>query len=58
MLSDLYSVTEEEMIQAFLNIFKAVRSHVREDFLILINANRTKTNTICGVCQRILHGGR
>ena len=40
--SDIYSATEEEMIQAFLNIFRAVRSQVREDFLVLINTNRTK----------------
>ena len=38
----IYGVSEEEVIQAFLNIFRAVRSQVREDFLILINANRTK----------------
>ena len=34
--------TEEETIQSVLNIFRAVRSQVRKDFLILINANRTK----------------
>ena len=38
----IYSATQEEMIQAILNIFRAVRSQVRDDFLILINANRTK----------------
>ena len=32
--------SEEEIIQAILNIFRAVRSQVREDFLILINAGR------------------
>ena len=40
--SDLYSATEEEIIQAILNIFRSVRSQVRDDFLILVNANRTK----------------
>ena len=34
--------TDEEIIQAYLNIFRAVRAQVREDFLILINANRSK----------------
>ena len=37
-----YSVTDEEMIQAHLNIFRAVRSQVRDDFLIVINTNRSK----------------
>ena len=37
-----YPATDEEIIQAYLNIFRAVRTHVREDFLILINANRSK----------------
>ncbi len=40
--SDIYGISEEEIIQAFLNIFRAVRSQARDDFLILINANRTK----------------
>ena len=38
----LYPYTDEEIIQAYLNIFRAVRSKVRDDFLILINANDTK----------------
>ena len=37
-----YPVTDEEIIQAMLNIFRAVRSQVRDDFLILVNANRSK----------------
>ena len=37
-----YSITDEEMIQAHLNIFQRVRSQVREDFMILINTNRSK----------------
>ena len=37
-----HHATDEEIIQAFLNIFRDVRSQVRDDFLILINANRTK----------------
>ena len=38
----LYSVSDEEIIQAMLNIFRSVRSQVRDDFLILINTNRSK----------------
>ena len=34
--------TDEEIIQAKINIFRAVRSAVRDDFLIIINANHTK----------------
>ena len=37
-----YSVTDEEIIQIMLNIFQAVRSQVSDDFLILVNANRSK----------------
>ena len=37
-----YSITDEEMIQAHLNIFRRVRSQVRDDFLIVINTNRSK----------------
>ena len=36
------SLTDEDIIQAILNIFRAVRSEVHDDFLILINANRSK----------------
>ena len=35
-------VTDEEVIQAYLNIFRAVRAQVRDDFLILINVNASK----------------
>ena len=38
----IYGVSKEEIIQAFTNIFKAVRQQVREDFLILVNAGREK----------------
>ena len=38
----LYPYSDEEIIQAYLNIFRAVRSQVREDFLIIINTNDTK----------------
>ena len=38
----LYPYTDEDIIQAVLNIFKAVREQVRDDFLILVNANRSK----------------
>ncbi len=37
-----YNASDEEIIQVWVNIFEAVRSRVREDFLILINANHTK----------------
>ena len=39
---DFHSATDGEIIQAMLNIFHAVRSAVRDDFLIIINANDTK----------------
>ena len=41
-VSHIYGVTEEQIIQAFLNIFRAVREQTRDDFLILLNTNRTK----------------
>ena len=34
--------SEEEIIQAIFNIFRSVREQTRDDFLILINANRSK----------------
>ena len=37
-----YSVTDEEMIQAHLNMFRTFREQVRDDFLIVINTNRSK----------------
>ena len=40
------SVTDEEIIQAYLNIFRSVRSQVRDDFLILINTNRSKATRL------------
>ena len=40
------SVTDEEVIQVYLNIFRAVRSQVRNDFLILINTNRSKATRL------------
>ena len=39
---DFYPVTDEAIIQVMLNIFHAVRSQVRDDFLILINTNESK----------------
>ena len=38
----LFPVTDEEITRAVLNIFRAVRSQVRDDFLILVNTNRKK----------------
>ena len=37
-----YPVADEEIIQVMLDILRVVRSQVREDFLILVNTNRTK----------------
>ena len=37
-----YGVSPEELIQVFIDIFKAIREEVRDDFLILINTNRDK----------------
>ena len=37
-----HNATDEEIIQVHLNILKTVRSQVPDDFLILVNANRTK----------------
>ena len=37
-----YPVANEEIIQVMLDILQTVRSQVREDFLILVNTNRTK----------------
>ena len=41
-----YSITDEEMIQAHLNILQRVRSQVRDDFLILINTSRSKATRL------------
>ena len=41
-----YPVTDEEIIQAVLNILRTVRSQVRDDFLILVNTNRTKATRL------------
>ena len=37
-----YTTTDEELIQAHVNILKGVRERVRDDFLILANASDTK----------------
>ena len=34
-----YKVTDEEISQAMLNIFRSVRAQTRDDFLILVNGN-------------------
>ncbi len=34
--------TDEEMIQAHINIFHTARKFIRDDFLIVVNANRSK----------------
>ena len=39
---DRHPVTDEDIIQATLNILRQAREHIREDFLILVNANRSK----------------
>ena len=38
----LFPVTAEEITRSVLNIFRAIRSQVRDDFLILVNTNRKK----------------
>lgn len=38
----LYPYTDKEIIQAYTNIFREVRNQVRDDFLIIINAGRSK----------------
>ena len=38
----LYTANDEEIIQAWINVFRSVRLQVHDDFLILINTNRTK----------------
>ena len=37
-----YPYTDEEMILAYTNILREIRKQVREDFLIIVNANYTK----------------
>ena len=39
----LYPYSDEEIIQAQVNIFREARKHIRDDFLILFNANRSKS---------------
>ena len=38
----LYPYTDEEIIEAYTNVFQAIRSQVRDDFLIIVNAGRSK----------------
>lgn len=38
----VYSATKDEMLHAWLNIFRGIRERVRDDFLIIINTNYTK----------------
>ena len=38
----VHDKTDEEVIQIWRNIFAQVRAQVRSDFLIIVNANRTK----------------
>ena len=37
-----YPYTDEEIIQATQNILREARKHIREDFLIIVNTNRSK----------------
>ena len=50
---DRFPYTDEQIIQACLNIFREVRSQARDDFLIIVNANDSRptryTNLINGV---------
>ena len=38
----VYSATEEQLLQAWLNIFRGIRERVHDDFLIIINTNDTE----------------
>ena len=38
----LYPYSDKEIIQAYTNIFREVRKQVRDDFLIIINAGKSK----------------
>ena len=40
--AQFHSAAEEDLVQVWLNIFQAVRSQMRDDFLIIINTNRSK----------------
>ena len=37
-----FPYTDEEMTQAMLNVFRQARKHIREDFLIIVNAGALK----------------
>ena len=39
---DLHPITDKEIIDGWRDIFTKVRSQVRDDFLIIVNANETK----------------
>ena len=41
-----YPYTDEEIIHAYLNIFREARKHVRDDFLILVNGGRSKPTRV------------
>ena len=47
-----YPYTDAEIIQAYTNVFQAIRSQVRDDFLIIINANHTKPTYYAEYHQR------
>ena len=55
---ELYNIGNEEVIQAYITILKGIRARVRDDFLILVNRNRKKIATLCGVDQWELHGSK
>ncbi len=38
-----YNIGEEEVIEAYITILKGIRARVRDDFLILVNRNRRKS---------------
>ena len=41
-----YPYTDEEIIHAYLDIFREARKHVRDDFLILVNGGRSKPTRV------------
>ena len=50
----LYDASDEELIQVWMNILKAVRSQARDDFLILMNVNETKPTRVAEYVNGVL----
>ncbi len=50
----LYDASDEELIQVWMNILKAVRAQARDDFLILMNVNETKPTRVAEYVNGVL----